>query len=301
MKKIIGVWMLVITLVVTSATPIMAYEEKEHNEYLELVLFGDENYKKSLPKTDDRRKAIEALEAASYLCIDQYNGNGQDNLNKLRDYGIRGLPKNVKDENWIDFKGNYTHRQYTHKGWNYAYPLEDGKLRDKANWPKRKKLLRKTVNKIFQTDNMIQKLYKNVIALFSDNTIEDKQYDSFCSMIYYIHILGDQLDRKRYEESFTIVSFIELPGRGEYNIVDELFTDFENLFSSQINKNEYMEFIRKLKTLKMEADRYSDNGGLYIPDNFKEYKKYEKEFMDTMGEYVPKLLKNEDFFKSVFY
>ncbi len=86
------------------------------------------------------------LEYASYLAIDQSGGNGEEKLNFLKSKKARHLPKLAEFDLTGIFYGN--HRNYTHRGWDYAYPVPKDESQDKANWPARKNILRSTVNKV---------------------------------------------------------------------------------------------------------------------------------------------------------
>ncbi|MCR4781746.1 MAG: hypothetical protein K5851_03210 [Lachnospiraceae bacterium] len=52
---------------------------------IEYVLFGDRDYKETHP--NDKAK-IQAIEDATYLCVDQYNGNGKKELENLQNEKI---------------------------------------------------------------------------------------------------------------------------------------------------------------------------------------------------------------------
>ena len=86
----------------------------------------------------------------------------------------------------IDFKGNSTHRRYTHKGWNYTYSGEQDKGQ---NWPLRKTILVNTVEKVFGMDG----LWGAVSSLW--DTTGEEWADAFAAMLYYLHVLGDQIER----------------------------------------------------------------------------------------------------------
>lgn len=114
-----------------------AHSRERHDEELEHVLFGSKHYKDS--HLDDKRN-IQAIEDAIYLCVDQFNGNGTAELNRLvKEEKIPDIPKTIEE---IDYKSNYTHRSHTHRGWNQVYDK-------KAHWPERQKILRNTVKKSY--------------------------------------------------------------------------------------------------------------------------------------------------------
>ena len=98
---------------------IYAYSGKEHDNIMYKMLFGTANsYKK-----DDR---VKILEDASYLAIDQFNGQGQDKLDFLREEKhIDNMPSDISE---IDFNYNSQHRSYTHRGWDHTYTKSEEAL-----------------------------------------------------------------------------------------------------------------------------------------------------------------------------
>ena len=85
---------------------------------------------------------IAALESACYLTIDQFNSNGQKDLDVLIKYGVKNIPKNI---NQISFNASgTTHRTHTHRGWDYQYSGEMKEL-----WPTRQAIMRNTVDEVF--------------------------------------------------------------------------------------------------------------------------------------------------------
>ncbi len=299
MKKRLWAVLLCVCIIMQCGVRVCAYDRKEHDEVLEKVLFGDEKYKENHKENRDIYEAVKAIECGSYLCLDQYNGNGKDNLECLKTYGVNGLPSDI---GVIDFKGNQHHRQYTHKGWDYKYPLEKGKDKDKANWLIRKKILQSTVERVFDSKKgIVSNLFGKVKSLFSKEEYS-KQYDSFCALVYYVHVLGDQIDANEYEEGFFAVPFSKMSGKGDCCIVEELEKHLDILFESQKESTEYINFKNGMEEIRIKAEQcYARAGGLYIPENFEAYRECECEFLKLLEDNIPELLENEEFFKKVFY
>ena len=73
-KRIVSI-ILISVLLVINITPASAFNRNEHDRYMNDVLFKDfKNVENDVNIKDD----IKALEAASYLTKDQYNGNGNN-------------------------------------------------------------------------------------------------------------------------------------------------------------------------------------------------------------------------------
>ena len=98
--KRFGSLFFVLALLLTMISPALAHDRTEHNEELEYVLFRDRHYSDSHPTTGS---IVKRLEDASYLAIDQYNGDGTTELNNLIADKIPGIPASVSE---FDFTGN---------------------------------------------------------------------------------------------------------------------------------------------------------------------------------------------------
>ena len=147
MKRIICC-VLLITVLLSTMTPAYAHDAAEHNLHLESVLFGPVNAVNAM--SPEAQNALKALEYASYLAIDQYNGDGTIELTFLKStYHVPGLPANIKA---IDFRGNEYHRKFTHYGWDHQY------YDDRANWAVRKDILLATTEKVFDFQTISGKI-----------------------------------------------------------------------------------------------------------------------------------------------
>lgn len=290
LRKIVSV-LLLFALCLQTTAPAFAHPRQEHDPDLELVLFGRRNYKVGQPAKI--RTAIEAIECAAYLCPDQFNGKGVKELNTLIAYGVPGIPKSVDE---IDFKDSWRHRRYTHMGWVPAeYP-------DKGNWGMRKEILLATVNKVFDFGPFTDPI------LFGWKVDYTDQCNSFCALVYYVHIVGDNMSFEGYEQyrkegAYVIPLGRPHPGENNPDIIWELTEKYlPKLFSDPIKQtSDYKTMIRKLAKLGTDVRALtSSTGGINSEERFNTYKDYCSDFFNIMSTYMPELLIQEPFFKKVF-
>jgi len=258
----------------TSST--FAYERTEHDKIMCDVLFKSF---KNIENDKDNEDEIKALEAAAYLTIDQYNGSGEEELKCLKGYGVKGLPS-LKD---IDYQSNQYHRKATHRGWD-AESKGVYNSADNARWIIRKKILVNTSEKIFNFDG------------------DKNKKDSFCALIYYIHILGDRMSGDKYYPNTVIM---ELGGRGridEQDVVHELEHHIEILFEDQKHTHKYRHVIRKLDFFDSKISALlKKNDGKLSDEDFKTYKEYGEKIEEVLEHNIPEMLKDEEFFNKAFY
>lgn len=119
MRRIIAL-LLVLCLSTALFISVNAYGAKEHNKLIESILFGNSNYSKSI--SEETCNQLLALEYATKICLDQFQGNYSKELKFLNDRKIHGIIKSIDK---IDFGGDSHHRQYTHKGWSWDYSSDD--------------------------------------------------------------------------------------------------------------------------------------------------------------------------------
>ena len=249
-----------------------AFERKEHDKYMVEVLFKNFLETENKPSIQDE---IEALESASYLAIDQFNGNGQKDLDNLIAYGVKNLPS-LDD---IDYSASgKTHRSNTHRGWDYVY---GGLASDR--WNLRKQILLDTADTIFD---------------FQGN---EKQKDSFCATIYYIHILGDLLD----DESWKIQNGLIMDPGGRIDkadIIDELLKHFKVLFADQKHTFKYLFLTIAMERYNTKFSKLvNSDGGINTDEKFELRQEYVNGLMKLLTMYLPEMLKEEQFFYDVFY
>lgn len=145
-KKVIALLFITLQLLLY-ALPSFAWPRAKHDKMMEKILFDEAGLPVNM--SDESINALETIETAAYLCIDQHNApkdsvNDSDDAVKLNSiidrHAIRWrlyrLPSKISDINF----GGYDHRKYTHKGWNFDYS------KDKSHWATRKKILLSTVS-----------------------------------------------------------------------------------------------------------------------------------------------------------
>lgn len=218
---------------------------------------------------------IEAIESASYLAIDQFNGNGQKDLDFLQAYGVKDLPT-LSEINYSASGKN--HRDATHRGWNFDYA---GPTKDR--WLKRKQILLNTVDAIFD---------------FQGN---EKQKESFCALIYYTHILGDLTDDKNYKIQNGRI--MDPGGRTDkVDVIDELLAHFSTLFANQKHTNKYLFLTSAMMRYNTKlALIVRSKGGINSDYKFRLRQTYIEGLMKLLTMYIPEMLKDEQFFSDVFY
>lgn len=278
-----------ISLFALCTANVYAFEDKEHDEYLEKVLFGSANFKTNKP--DTIKEKIKILEYASYLSIDQYNAaqhpNDIEKLNYLKKKDIPDIPE-LSD---IDFQGNQYHRRFTHRGWDFDY-TSVGK--DKANWPVRKNMLINAVNNVCDFGFFSKKF------LWFDI---DKKCKSFAALVYYVHVLGDHIDNK-WEKRSVGYAMIHLADAHDKNnsLTKDLKYHLGILFDDQDGSNKYNQLINEIDLIENRAEAViSSSGGILTEEKFNIYHQCAVDLMDLLIERVPTLLKNESFFANVFY
>ena len=275
-----------------------AYSAVEHNKIIESALFGREDYGSSVKGTP-AGDAIAALESAVYICLDQYNGEGEDQLAFLRSYGVSGLPESIRD---IDFKGNSTHRRYTHKGWNYTY---SGKQDKGQNWPLRKTILVNTVKKAFSMDG----LWDAVSSLW--DTSGERWADAFAAMLYYLHVLGDQIERLEKDvesgkvgEDENAIKFVESHPDTETNpdITIEMESALRTVLAEREGDFMYEALFDDLGVATYRVRKIaSSTGGFNTVEKVAELLELERdEYLGGLKDRLPDLLKKVERFKAVF-
>lgn len=255
--------------------PSKAFNAEEHDRKMEDVLFKNFKNQENDFSIQDELKAIEY---ASYLAIDQFNNNGQDKLDYLNQFGVRDIPKNVGD---ISYNASgKTHRNYTHRGWNYDYRFMKQEMGKK--WPIRQAILQNTVTAIFDFNG------------------DERQKESFCKLIYYIHVIGDHLANKTWKNNGLM---IEMGGRADQNdVIHELVDCFKTLFPDQLHTHKYISLTTNLQKYNSKfAKIVRSTGGINTDEEFEEYHQLTEGLMNLLTMYIPEMLKEEMFFSEVFY
>ena len=290
------------------AQPAYAHDAEDHNAELEKILFNGKN-----PGNDD---AVRALEDAAYLCVDfcGMNGKGVTCLESLKNYGVSGLPERADD---IDMPGGQYHRQYTHRGWDDQIKYFNGNAEQEDHWAKRKDLLLNTSYKVFGYAPPPDFLSWTSLS----NKDMEKKYESFCALIYYVHVLGDYVEdvgsdylAKDNLDKFNGVSngrkiAFARPHPNDDNI--DIFYEFDQhlkvLFANQASTIVYKQLMSDLNTLAGKARRLSGStGGINDLEKLEEAKMYVNELMDILSgsgshaNRVHELLAGEEFFCKAF-
>ena len=263
-----------------------SYGTEEHNKILNRVLFGGE-----YPSfAGNKSNKLKALDNASYLCVDQYNNSGNSELKFLRDtIGVKSIIKSISE---INFSSNYSHRKFTHQGWNYKFThtiIPNTDIFEDVNWDKRKKILLETCKKVFDFDFQL-------IGY-------DKKCDAFSSMVYYVHLIGDyqnmsENDYDKYKLNADKHPYmIPLYKRNDsVNVLNALEENFKTLFSKQKEADNYKELLSpSLSEISKIKNR------LRLECSYNEFKEICNDLIKVLEENVPELLKREDFFKKAFY
>ena len=283
--------LLVLLMLLGIASNSLAYGRDLHDKQLERVLFGRENYHAAQPQ--DQRDAIEALQCAVYLCTDQFNGSGEKELRVLKDYNVPNLIDSLDE---IDFKSNYTHRRYSHLGWD---PVEHP---EKGNWKRRKEIILNTVNYVFDFGFLTDvNIGGHHIREFTE------QCDAFSAFIYYIHLIGDIEALDTYSQFKKEGAYI-LPlvrrnvGDNNPDIMTSLIdTYLPKLFINCQEDQNYTDLIKELKSEADLARKYkAENGDIDSEEEYSVYRTHALNVLDIMEKYVPTLLTKEPFFSDVF-
>ncbi len=311
--------LLFVVIVLSSrCVSVYAHDKDEHNRELDAVLFGG-SY--SVKNQKEIKESIAAIKCASYLAIDQFQGEGEDAYEELKGYHVGGLPSKFSDldysyrkgdvaedystnsnitsaDNYLDEKKKNkkkitpkTHRVYTHQGWDRDYSSKGREI--KKFWDTRRKVLLGTVNSVFKFD-------KVTLFGYSDRC------NSMAGIIYYVHILGDYNAADNYDKVYFLPA---LAGRDnandkdkDYDIITSLKSYIEILFSDQESTREYKKLITGLEDIEKKAAKIQKSvGGVNTKEEFLEYQQYTDATLELMSEYIPILLKNEEFFANKFY
>ena len=289
-KRPVTLTLFLCALMLISAHSALAHDRSGHNEDAELILYGNKDYKSTHPAVSE---IIQAIEDATYLAVDQFNGDGQDVLNNLQNRGVPDIPTSISE---INFTGNYSHRQYTHKGWNI---IES----DKAHWPIRKQILMNTVKKeLFTYTDTPLSLFPWVSEKVYGTKGSIKQQENFCILLYYTHILGDHIEAKKYQDLAYIAPLVRPNDRDNPGIIPELMSSFETLFEPQSGSFTYIGFMQELDSLRSRSETLlQSTGGVNTDEKFTEYHRCAEDLLSTLEQYVPGLLQKESFFHDTFF
>lgn len=284
MKRILSV-LLIMAVLLSIPAVCFAHDKEGHNRFLEEVLFGRDGYISTLPEKG--QKALTALEYASYLAVDQFNGKGADELNFLRTtYKVHGIPRDISE---FDFPGNQYHRSYTHRGWDHSYTS------DKASWSVRKNILLATTEKVFD------------FSVFSGEVLgHDFGYadkcNSFAALIYYVHIIGDHEAREGYKVTDVMMPLAQAHvDASNPDILSEVKRHLQVIFADQQDTHKYKALMQELDALAGDARALAaTTGGINSDEKFLVFHDQVIGLLTLLQDYVPNMLKEEKFFTDVF-
>ena len=227
MKHLYRLLLIVILLPCFSLTCVYAKDGIDHNKDLERVLFGGR-------AGTSQKEAAKVLEAAAYLTIDQFKGDGQSKLDLLNDELNKQFPKLSEFD--IPSTENSHHREFTHQGWDSKHRKikRNKNLGVDKDWPEkwemRKKILQDTVEGVFDFN------WWNEIPLIGNLLPEyGKQCDSLCALIYYTHLLGDHQETTNLQQ-YNYLMPLGGTIRGN-DIINELIYHCEVLFQNENSIN----------------------------------------------------------------
>ncbi len=302
MRRIVST-ILILVMVAVLCVPANAYGKKDHNALIESIIFGSS----SNDLTEAMRAKLALLEAATTICLDQYQGSYTDELEALNKEKIHGIPKSIDS---INFTSNQYHRRYTHRGWDFSY-TPPASL-DKANWPVRKDILLQTVNHVFDFQNRSGKWQFLWIEKDYGYT---EQCNSFAAFLYYLHILGEykeaaeemqENDGKTTHFNTSVGQIVPLavahPGKGNVDVFSELELHFPVIFATQkkAGSNTYLGMMNDIQMLASGARSMAAERGGITKDNFQEYCQYAMDLIGILESTIPGLLQEESFFAAVF-
>lgn len=245
----------------------LAFEGEDHNADLARMLFGDDGvtYASSHKNScDEEGNAIVALEDAAYLCIDQYGGRGPGAtkgngcIEYLRGYVWlgTGIPRNLSSINPAGT--GMAHRSYTHQGWDHDYGADSAYASTKDSedhakkWDARRTILLNTVDRVFGF---------TFLSLGWPSGHGEK-CESFCALIYYVHVLGDYIEDSNYSQFYEgsngqkIPFAVPNPSDANPDIFWELDKHLEVLFGNQVaGRHVYASLNQELDTLASRARR----------------------------------------------
>lgn len=270
--------------------PVCAFGAEKHDDFLEKVLFGT-----NMSFTSEREeKAMNAIEYASYICLDYTATNneaisGAKAFTYLKEQKVPGLPKSI---DMISGPGGPYHREYTHYGWRKGF--QD---KDEATWDTRKSIMLSTTNQVFDFGFWSGKLWFGY----------DEKCDSFCALVYYVHILGDHMATTNYRIANTVIPLARNNASDEEpSLIYELKKYLPILFADQITDpkhipRNYEELMSKLNTIENDACKIlNSKGSLSETTDIGAYNECATELMSVLTDYIPPLLQKETFFIEVF-
>ena len=135
-------------------------------------------------------------------------------------------------------------------------------------------------------------------------SVEDKGKLSINEYIYNVqpgininYANGDNYLADETINSKEIISFENVNPKRNPDLMYEMEKQLEILFDGQKETKKYQDMMDKLDGVARKA---RSSGGMSDWKIYSKAKEYQYDYMNVLSEYVPELLKNEVFFKSVF-
>lgn len=290
MKRGIKASLLVLLFALTCLRPCFAFSTEKHMEKIEAVFWGEDGFAVKGKSPEEKRWKL--VTSALYLCVDQVNakaenkrGSDQAELSSLQqahavEWLLNGLPTEIHE---IDFSWNSgRHQGHTHKGWEADYTEKFGKDWQQK-WLLRKRILVSTISYEFH------------------NFEDDKQLDSFCAWLYYLHIFEDlQADVDKHEINTTGSEYQYYQRSSETITLAEtiggLMKYGDGLFQS--SSDQWKRLRDDLSDLLDVADKFEIT--CKTEEEFVLYKECLSEVRETLKGKVPDLIQQEQFFKEAF-
>lgn len=252
--------------------PVHWRNQADHSRWTNAMVFGNEFY--ASVKPIGIRTAVEQLDDALLLCIDQYNGFYADKLQKLNDAKISGIPASISE---IDFAAGTDHRTYTHRGWNHTYAQFEI---SHGHADVRKSLLKAVVNHVFQFSRHM-----------ASAEVAEKKCDAMCCLLYVTHIIGDRYHSSAY---YGAASTLLLADDSE-----SVIHDLEQCLPTLLSESNYSSLVNKLKMLsseiKSKRHKVNTNDELLMID-----REYAQMLMKLLKSSLYDLLQEQSWFSAAF-
>lgn len=290
-----------------------------HKDFMkQVLLWGTDNDYEYPTDVDRKREAeviIQNLYDASYLAIDATGrGNAATKASDTKKFDALkkkcwrfSSPKTVVDiaiPSGSGTGGNGEHDKYTHLGWNHNYDNDHFPNWTTEQWLTRRNILLKTANKVLDFGAFSNKLWLDY----------DSQCEAFCELLYYIHILGDDISdfqKNNYLEYELPEDTMWFAGRKGFtdsstDIAEELLRIMPELFPNHANDPaadaSYKDLEERLKDIDDRANTLIDSEDYRTQSGYAElYELADTEMREALTDNIPILLRNEKFFSKYFY
>ncbi len=290
-----------------------------HKDFMkQVLLWGTDNDYEYPADVDKRREAeviIQNLYDASYLAID-VTGRGNE-LTKASDKkkfdALKkkcwrySSPKSIDDiaiPSGVGTGGNGEHDKYTHLGWDHNYDYDNFPNWTNDQWLIRRNILLRTVNKDLDFGAFSNKLWLDY----------DPQCIAFCELLYYIHVLGDDISdfqKNNYLEYDLPEDTMWFAGRKGFtdrytDIAEELLKIMPDLFPNHAKDPAanacYKDLEDRLKDIDDEANTLIDSEDYKTESGYADlYELADTDMREALTDNIPTLLRNEKFFSKYFY